>query len=84
MKYQDFGYQNRRFLLFENIKMENGKNLHSGRTAEKKRSNAIKRDLLILIHDFLNQEGLFEAAEAMASQLDPLVNQYKGCVSVHF
>ena len=56
--------------------MENGKNLHSGKTAEKKRTNAIKRDLLILIHDFLTQEGLFEAAESMANQLEPLLNQY--------
>ena len=59
--------------------MDNAKNIHSGKTAEKKRANAIKRDLLILIHDFLTQEGLFEAAESMATQLgnvkQPLKNR---------
>ena len=57
--------------------MENGKNIHSGKTAEKKRSNAIKRDLLVLIHDFLTEEGLYDIADAMATHIDPLLTHYK-------
>ena len=57
--------------------MENGKNIHSGKTAEKKRSNAIKRDLLVLIHDFLTEEGLYDIADAMATHIEPLLTQYK-------
>ena len=39
---------------------QSGKALHSGKNAEKRRSEAIKRELLVLVHDFLTEEGLFE------------------------
>ena len=42
------------------IMEQSGKALHSGKNAEKRRSEAIKRELLVLVHDFLTEEGLFE------------------------
>ena len=56
---------------------QNGKALHSGKSAEKRRTEAIKRELLVLVHDFLTEEGLFEAADVMREQLEPLLSQYK-------
>ena len=52
---------------------QNGKALHSGKTAEKRKSEATKRELLVLVHDFLTEEGLFEAADMMKDQLEPLL-----------
>ena len=39
---------------------QSGKALHSGKNAEKRRSEAIKRELLVLVYEFLTDEGLFE------------------------
>ena len=56
---------------------QNGKALHSGKSAEKRRTEATKRELLVLVHDFLTEEGLFEAADMMREQLEPLLSQFK-------
>ena len=57
--------------------MENGKALHSGKNAEKRRSEALKRELLILVHDFLMDEGFFESADTLKDQIEPLLSQFK-------
>ena len=57
--------------------MENGKALHSGKSAEKRRVDQLRKELLVLVHDFLNEEGLFEVADAMKNHLDPLLSHYK-------
>ena len=54
-----------------------GKALHSGKNAEKRRSEAIRRELLVLVHDFLADEGFFEAADVLRDQLEPLLSQFK-------
>ena len=59
------------------IKMENGKALHSGKNAEKRRLEALRKELLVLVHDFLTEEGLFEAADLLKDHLSPLLQQYK-------
>ena len=55
----------------------NGKALVIGKNAEKRRSEALKRELLVLVHDFLNEEGLFEAADVMRDALEPLLTHFK-------
>ena len=59
------------------IKMENGKALHSGKNAEKRRLEALRKELLVLVHDFLTEEGLFEVADLLKDHLSPLLQQYK-------
>ena len=57
--------------------MENGKALHSGKNAEKRRLEALRKELLVLVHDFLTEEGLFEVADLLKDHLSPLLQQYK-------
>lgn len=57
--------------------MESGKALQSGKSAEKRKCEAMRRDLLVLTHQFLFEEGLYEAADAMEAQLKSLLSQFK-------
>ena len=62
--------------------MENGKALHSGKNAEKRRLEAIRRELLVLVHDFLTEEGLFQVADLLKDQLQPLLHQFKAADNI--
>ena len=62
--------------------MENGKALHSGKNAEKRRLEAIRRELLVLVHDFLTEEGLFQVADLLKEQLQPLIHQFKAADNI--
>ena len=55
---------------------QSGKALHSGKNAEKRRSEAIKRELLVLVHDFLTEEGLFEGTCLVLSLMYIIVYLY--------
>lgn len=55
---------------------QSGKALHSGKNAEKRRSEAIKRELLVLVHDFLTEEGLFEGTYLVLSLMYIIVYLY--------
>ena len=57
--------------------MESGKALHSGKNAEKRRIEALKREILVLIHDFLTEEGLFEVADVLKESCDQLCGHFK-------
>ena len=57
--------------------MENGKALHSGKNAEKRRLEALRKELLVLVHDFLSEEGLFEVADLLKEHLAPMLQQFR-------
>jgi hypothetical protein len=51
--------------------------LSSSMNAERRRTENFRREILVLIHRHLQDEGLIEAAEAMAGQVGQVIDHYQ-------
>ena len=51
--------------------------LPSSMNAEKRRTENFRREILVLIHRHLQDEGLVEAAEAMEKQVGNVLDQFQ-------